>query len=467
MGSRWNRITTELGRRAAGGAEVEVGTAGPRAAQPTGKRRIDGLRGASRPARDSSWRRAEDEQKLLADVGGALCSLDFAAALDDLVRALSAQLAEYAVLFIEESGGGLRRAAAAGREPSLGACIQELPPTPGPQHPVWRAFRDRRLVRTEIEPERFGELSPSLVQLLARSHSFLDLLFVPLLAAGRCLGVLGLASSVQRWDERSVQVATEVARRCGLFVANEQLHCVQRNAVRTRDELCGIVAHEFGNAVSAIELHAALLQRLENNSDLRASASLQAIRQATRAMSRVIQDLLQVSRVESGRLELFRAAVAPAPLLSEIVLRHEALVQARKLALSSEPGADLPDVWADHSRVLQVFDNLIGNAIKFTTAGGVTLVARAGTGEVVFQVRDTGQGICAEDLPRVFDRFWQAQAEGHAGAGLGLAIVKGIVESHGGRVGVESEPGKGSTFWFTLPVAPAGARAATAREAMC
>jgi signal transduction histidine kinase len=118
---------------------------------------------------------------------------------------------------------------------------------------------------------------------------------------------------------------------------------------------------------------------------------------------------------------------------------------------------ELPAIWADRDRLLQAFENLMGNAIKFSARGGhVTVGARSREREVLFSLQDTGPGIAAEDLPHVFDRFWQTQKAGRRrGAGLGLPIVKGIVEAHGGHIWVESRVGEGSTFYFTVPVAPA------------
>jgi len=116
---------------------------------------------------------------------------------------------------------------------------------------------------------------------------------------------------------------------------------------------------------------------------------------------------------------------------------------------------DLPDVWADRDRLEQVFENLVGNAVKFTPRGGTIVVgATPRAGEVLFWVADTGAGIASGDLPHVFERFWQARRPGRRGAGLGLPIVKGIVEAHDGRIWVESTPGRGSTFFFTIPSAP-------------
>ena len=107
---------------------------------------------------------------------------------------------------------------------------------------------------------------------------------------------------------------------------------------------------------------------------------------------------------------------------------------------------DVPEVWADLDRLLQVFENLIGNAVKFTQAEAESVGAAPRKGEILFWVADTGPGIAAENLPHLFDRFWQAQKDRRRGAGLGLPIAKGIVEAHGGRIWVESMPGRGSTF---------------------
>src|SRR4030095_6874030 len=128
------------------------------------------------------------------------------------------------------------------------------------------------------------------------------------------------------------------------------------------------------------------------------------------------------------------------------------LASSSSLDLRVEVDPDVPEVWGDRDRLLQVFENLLGKAIKFTKAGGrITVGATSRGDEVVFWVADTGSGIASENLPRVFDRFWQATRTGRHGAGLGLPITKGIVGAHGGRIWVESTAGSGSTFFFTIP----------------
>jgi signal transduction histidine kinase len=179
---------------------------------------------------------------------------------------------------------------------------------------------------------------------------------------------------------------------------------------------------------------------------------MEVIERAAKRMNRLIQDLLDVALMEAGQLTIERAQLSAVGLIVEAVDVQRPLASSSSLELRVEVETDVPDVLGDRDRLLQVFENLIGNAIKFTKAGGrITAGAASRDNEVVFWVADTGCGIASENLPRVFDRFWQATKVGRQGAGLGLPITKGIVEAHGGRIWVESTAGNGSTFFFTIP----------------
>jgi len=185
-------------------------------------------------------------------------------------------------------------------------------------------------------------------------------------------------------------------------------------------------------------------------------------------MTRLLLDLLDVSRLEPGHLAVHPVRISSRQLVGDAVEGQRALASRGSIDLQCAIPRDLPDVLADRDRMLQVFENLIGNAIKFTQPGGhVTVGASAHDGQVTFCVQDTGAGISADDLPHVFDRFWQVQKSDGGGAGLGLTIVKGLVEAQGGHIHAESSPGKGTTFFFTVPVAPSieGPRAQNIRRA--
>jgi len=173
-------------------------------------------------------------------------------------------------------------------------------------------------------------------------------------------------------------------------------------------------------------------------------------------MNQLIQDLLDVSRLRSGSLQLNPEKLDVSQIASESLDAQTPLVSSALLEIGFEKDPNLPPILADRRRIRQVFENLIGNAIKFTQPGGrIELRASAREGDVLFSVADTGCGIRWDQLPHVFDLFWQARGEdAKRGAGLGLPIVKGIVEAHGGRVWAESVPGQGTTFFFTVPTAP-------------
>jgi signal transduction histidine kinase len=171
-------------------------------------------------------------------------------------------------------------------------------------------------------------------------------------------------------------------------------------------------------------------------------------------MNRLIRDLLDVTRMEAGHLSLESARVTAQQVVADARETQTSSASSASLDLRVDFADDLPDVWADRDRLLQVFENLIGNAVKFTKKGDrITVGAAPREGEVLFWVADTGRGIAAEDLSHLFDRFWQARKAGRGGAGLGLAIAKGIVDAHCGRIWAESTPGRGSTFFFTIPTA--------------
>lgn len=233
-----------------------------------------------------------------------------------------------------------------------------------------------------------------------------------------------------------------------------------QTAVNARDDTVGVVAHDLRNPVSAVKmLSAALLQRVDREHLSAASKEqLTLIRQAALQMDRLIQDLLDVTRVETGRLVIEPEPVPPATLLNSALDTLRPLAEEAGLVLEQSDGAGLPTVHADAQRVAQVFSNLVGNSIKASARGGrIAVGARAVANAVEFSVRDDGSGIAADQLQHVFDRFWQSERSSirTRGAGLGLPIAKGIVEAHGGRMWAESELGKGSTFRFTLPTAHA------------
>ena len=170
-------------------------------------------------------------------------------------------------------------------------------------------------------------------------------------------------------------------------------------------------------------------------------------------MNRLIGDLLDVAVIQSGRLSVRRAPQPPDALVREIVEAFQPAAREKGLALDAEAPEGIPPVLADRDRVLQVLSNLVANALNATERGGVHLAVAHRGPDAVFTVSDTGRGIPADVRPRLFDPYVRASDAPYQGTGLGLSIAKGIVEAHGGTIGLESTPGRGSAFHFTIPLA--------------
>jgi PAS domain S-box-containing protein len=227
-------------------------------------------------------------------------------------------------------------------------------------------------------------------------------------------------------------------------------------ATLERDEALRIISHDLGNSLSAVSVTAkVLLATLPEEVGAETLDRVRGIAQLARQMQRLRQDLLDVTQIEAGRLFIESELHDPRILIAETLEHLGPLATDADVELEvGKLDEGLPLVDVDRGRLLQVMSNLIGNAIKFSRPGGkVTLGVERLASEVRFFVTDQGMGIAREDLPHIFDRFWQARHARRAGAGLGLAIARGIVEAHGGEIRVESEEGKGSAFYFTLPPA--------------
>jgi PAS domain S-box-containing protein len=224
-------------------------------------------------------------------------------------------------------------------------------------------------------------------------------------------------------------------------------------ATRARDETLATVAHDLRNPAHAIMGAAAILalQTVDENS----RRHLAIVERGAREMERLISDLLDVARIEAGTFALRREALDVRALLEHTVEMFQTQARAKGVGVRCEAVQEIRPINGDRDRLIQVLSNLLSNALNFTPVGGhVSVRATNDDRAVRISVKDSGAGIPEKDLPRVFDRFWQADpASKTGGAGLGLSICRGIVEAHGGRIWAASKVDRGTTFHFTVPLA--------------
>jgi PAS domain S-box-containing protein len=303
----------------------------------------------------------------------------------------------------------------------------------------------------------------SMAPYLADTCGACEALVTPLIAENETLGALVLlnsSTSGRHFREGDVVRARTLGDLTSLALRRVRLMEQEREAkekaeaaVRVRDETLGIVSHDLRNPLTKIALSADLLVEApaEEQRDL-----VETIRGSARQMQRLIQDLLDVARMETGSLSVAQTEMEPGPLVLEMCESNVAIAAQKRQKIDCQVENDLPLICGDRDRLVQVFGNLIGNAMKFAPERSTIIVSAKRSGrDVQFSVRDTGPGIPEADLRKVFTPYWQAKKTAHMGAGLGLAIVRGIIEAHGGKVWAENAPGGGAVFTFTIPVANA------------
>jgi signal transduction histidine kinase/DNA-binding NarL/FixJ family response regulator len=291
---------------------------------------------------------------------------------------------------------------------------------------------------------------------------------IPLRFGGRVRGVFVLAFTPGRRDSvADVEFTRSVAYRITMALEQQRLLRQTQRAVATRDRALSIVSHDLRNPLSTIQICASALVDPAPAPQSGIHEMGELIQRSAGWMQQIVEDLLDRASLDAGRLALHRKPTPVAELFDATRLMFAALATERAIDLVLKDGADLPSIDVDPHRLLQVLSNLISNAMKFTPSGGkVQLLAQAvddDPGEALlggirssavrFTVSDTGAGITPDDLLHVFDWYWQSPKGPHKGAGLGLAIAKGLIEAHSSRLNVESVPGLGSSFWFTVPAA--------------
>jgi signal transduction histidine kinase len=410
----------------------------------------------------------DDTLRLLAEAGALLAeSLEYETTLQRVARLAVAHLADWCLVDLLEADGRIRRLAVAHADPARESLVADLRArfpdlsidTP---HTITRVLRTGQAwVDPAVDPRRLqAEARSSEHHELIRDIGFGAEIVVPLVARGRPLGTITLVSTTAgRYGPAELALAQELAARAALAIDNARLYRAAQDAVRTRDRFLALVAHDLKGPLTAIKGIAQLLRRqtgaLAGVLPSGFADRLQQIDHAARRMTRVMDDLIDVARLEAGQgLALERREADLAALARRVVDEHESTIGPERLHL--EIAAEPLGAW-DVARLERVLDNLIGNAVKYSPEGGAIAVrVSADAGAALLSVRDEGIGVPADDRERIFEQFQRgSNAAGRfPGTGLGLFGVREIVHAHGGTIQVESEEGRGSTFVVRLPIAP-------------
>ena len=230
--------------------------------------------------------------------------------------------------------------------------------------------------------------------------------------------------------------------------------------LQLREDMVGIVSHDLRNPVAAVKMLAdAILREADRCASEEVKHNVELIRTAANQMDTLISDLLDVNRLEAGSMSVHLEPVSANALVKTALSTLRPLAMEKRIGIQTSLPEEVGDVFADEARIHQVLSNLIGNALKFTPAGGTVKVStKPREDSVEFCIEDNGPGIPPEQLPHIFKRYWQSRRTERHGAGLGLPIAKGLVAAHSGTIHAESEPEKGTRLYFTLPRVVSGDR---------
>jgi PAS domain S-box-containing protein len=416
--------------------------------------------------RDVSERgRIRDRQRLLAVASSELVSsLDREVVLTRLTSLIARSWTDWCLIHLADVHGDLRLEAVAHRDPRTHTAVARLAGSAVRNQPataVGDVVRTGDAVQLDALADRgwpasaLGIEGPVAADLAAAAA-----IIVPLRARNQQLGTLTVASVCHErgFDQADLELAEELARRIAYGLDNAQLYADAQRATVMRDDVLAVVSHDLRNPLSTISMAAEQLLWLpEKIEPQRVMKNAGAIKRNAERMERLIDDLLDVGRVDTGRLSIELQRVSASSIVAEALSSCEAIAVERAIRLVSPPFPDA-DVQCDRGRVLQVLSNLIDNAVKFSARGGeIRIGGELCRGGFRFSVSDQGKGLAADQLEQVFKRYWQAPETKHRGSGLGLYIAKGIVDAHGGKIWVDSTQGHGSTFHFTIPLAPRSA----------
>ncbi len=410
-------------------------------------------------------KRAEQTARFLADASAALAVMvDFDSTLQKISALAVPSFADWATVDLAEADGSLRRVSVSHVDPAkvqLGHEVHHrFPPDPEAPQGVWNILRTGK---SEIVPEITDELLVQSVKdddLLGilRELGLKSYIGVPLTVRGKTLGVITFinSESEHRYDHIDLAVAEDLVSRAAIAIENAQLYRELREADRRKDEFLATLAHELRNPLAPIR-NGLEVMRLSGSENSVVAETRSMMERQLNQMIRLVDDLLDVSRITRDKLDLKKQRVELAVVVHSAVETSRPLIEqaGHILSVTLPPTPIYLD--ADLTRLAQVFSNLLTNSAKYTPSGGhIWLITEGFDKEVAVTVRDNGLGIPAESLPNIFRMFSQVDRNlerAQGGLGIGLTLVRRLVEMHGGTVEARSDgPGQGSEFTVRLPV---------------
>ncbi|MDB5338908.1 MAG: putative histidine kinase, hybrid [Planctomycetaceae bacterium] len=409
--------------------------------------------------------RSEQTAQFLADASAAFAVLvDFDSTLQKVASLAVPYFADWATVDLVDADDTLRRVAVSHIDPAKIRLAHELhrrlPPDPAAPQGVWNIVRTGRSeIVAEITEDLLAQSVKDLELLdIMRELGLKSYIGVPLTVRGKTLGVITFiaAESGHRYDGTDLAVAEDLASRAGIAIENAQLYRELRDADRRKDEFLATLAHELRNPLAPIRNGLQVLKMSGANAEAGAEVRSIMERQLNQ-MVRLVDDLLDISRITRNKIDLKMQQLDVATIVHAAVETSRPLIEQGGHTFSMVLPATPVYVEGDLTRLAQVFSNLLNNSAKYTEPGGhISLLAEANDREVVVRVKDTGLGIPAESLPRIFEMFSQVERNmerSQGGLGIGLTLVQRLVEMHGGTVEAHSDgPGQGSEFTVRLPV---------------
>jgi PAS domain S-box-containing protein len=416
----------------------------------------------------TGFKNSEENQRFLSQASGALTSsLNDSEILERLTRLIVPTIADRcSVTLVDLPGADVRLAAA--HEPSKIRLFVETAEEKNPVKSYFKSLvdeviqsREPKVIRADPHSLLFSDPCESNSPESSNSENsqlpMKSAMIVPLHIRERTLGAISFIScnTHRLYFENDLRFAEELAWHAALAIDNSRLYDEAEKAVRTRDDLLAVVSHDLRSPLSAILMNAQLMIRTGKGGKVDPNERARRIVNSAAMMNRLISDLLDLSKIEAGHLELTQNPLDVDLLVHEITDLMASIAEEKSVSIDLKLLEKPIRVTADHDRVLQILSNLIGNAIKFSPhEGQITVGVKIDADEVVFWVADKGPGISKEDHSHLFERYWQSEGakKKQAGTGLGLYIARKMVQAHGGRIWASSELGQGSTFFFSLPI---------------